>query len=700
MTLFLVALLGWLFGTCAEPGPVWSASPAAPLVTLDIRYELPAAGEVFLFWGVNGWHPVDEQIRPAGTVIRDRMMSSPMARKEGTFSVTIRVETGSTIDYGFLITKTSGGAPLEHWDGHESYRLTATRSDVVDVTSLKVYQRAPVVMDRAGAMLALLIVMTFIGLVAAAGLFLWLQPKAGPSHTHAVHADAGFAAIVTLSALLLGLMIILQHEMWRDELQAWRIATSSRTLSELFQNARYEGHPPIWYLGLYAISRLSDAPVAMQLFHLVIGTGSILLLSLYAPFTRWQKTCLVFGYFLFYEYLIISRNYALGVLALCAFCAVQARWPGRTLISAVLLALMINTSAFGAIIAFALGGWLVTDYLSRRPERWTASVLTVAVALAIGVAVAGMQSAPPSDNSPRMLTWNTALLGKSLEKSIGGVWKSYVPLPSGFPHFWNTNVLDEMPFVRVGPIVLEGRDVEALLSLALLGVTALLFRRTPWIMLLYISATAGILVFLHMKVNHGVRHTGHIFLVFMGCLWLSGLRAPPQGARIMRGVRAMLITSLFAVHAAAGGLAGAADMVYPFSASKQTAEFIQQHGLAETTMVGSGYAMAAAVAGYLNRPIYYAENKQTGTFIRWREKRTRVTPADVVRIAEEQSRTHHGDVLLVLTYPLADAARDTRSIASFERSIVREERYWLYLARYRDDTTVSEVIDEEARLTH
>jgi hypothetical protein len=104
-------------------------------------------------------------------------------------------------------------------------------------------------------------------------------------------------------------------------------------------------------------------------------------------------------------------------------------------------------------------------------------------------------------------------------------------------------------------------------------------------------------------------------------------------------------------------------------------------------MIGSGYAMAAAVAGYLNHPVYYAENRQTGTFIRWREKRTRVTPADVLRMAEEQSRQHHSDILLILTYELGPAAGEARKLASFERSIEPAERYWLYLLPYRTAST-------------
>jgi hypothetical protein len=211
--------------------------------------------------------------------------------------------------------------------------------------------------------------------------------------------------------------------------------------------------------------------------------------------------------------------------------------------------------------------------------------------------------------------------------------------------------------------------------------------RTPSDMLLYTVATGGLLLFLHLKVNHGIRHPGHVFVVFVGCLWLALSKVSFQRPGMAHRASAILLTLLFAAGAVAGGLAAATDLVYPFSASRDTAEFIERHGLTDTAMIGSGYAMAAAVAGYLNHPVYYAENRQTGTFIRWREKRTRVTPADVLRMAEEQSRQHHSDILLILTYELGPAAGEARKLASFERSIEPAERYWLYLLPYRTAST-------------
>ena len=142
-----------------------------------------------------------------------------------------------------------------------------------------------------------------------------------------------------------------------------------------------------------------------------------------------------------------------------------------------------------------------------------------------------------------------------------------------------------------------------------------------------------------------------------------------------RSAVTMGVTLLFASHALAGGLAAATDLVLPFSAGKETAEFIQRRGYADSTMVGSKYFIVSTVANYLDRPMYYAETGQFGTFSRWKAQRTAIAPADLVRTAQREGP------------PEPEGCRDGRELrsrccgesvpelASFQRSIFTEERY-------------------------
>lgn len=685
MILLIVAVIGVVCPALPGlPAHAGSTPASAPITTLEIRYHLPAAGEVIFVWGVNGWRLIPEGMRPPGTVIHQKVMATPMAQKDNSFVLTINVESGATIDYGFLVKKTARGTRVEVWDGDYAYGPTSNQSDILTVKSANLYQNSLVLMNRTGMLFVLGLGVMVTALLGIALWSLRSQSRSGATHEHSSHDDARFAMVVSVLAFIIGTVVMLHHEMWRDELQAWRIATESRTLSDLLENSRYEGHPLLWYLCLYALSRVSHDPVFMQVVHLGIGVTAIFVICRFAPFTRWQKACLACGYFFFYEYLILSRNYALGVLALVSFCAIRAKWPDRLLTCAVCLAVLINTSAFGAMIALACGGWLLLESFRGSDHISLMSRAGVVLILATGMAVAMVQTAPPPDNSPRMLGWSAAVLVEPLERTVSAIWKAYVPLPNTLPHFWNTNLLDETPALRLGSAVLEARDIQTILSVGLLASAALMLRRTPSIMLLYLVATSGLLLFMHFKVNHGIRHTGHLFLVLLACLWLSFSQQPFSTFVLRTAAVTIGVTLLFASHAAAGVLAAATDLVLPFSAGKETAAFIQRRGYADATLVGSKYFIVSTVANYLDRPIYYAETAQFGTFSRWKWQRTAVAPADLVRTAREMVRLNRKDVVMVVSYDLSLAGESLPLLASFQRSIFTEERYWLYLIPYQE----------------
>jgi len=96
---------------------------------------MPKAGEVFLVWGINGWAVVPEENRPAGTLVKDKVMHTPMAREGDVFIIRVQVPAGATIDYGFLITRERNGAAVQIWEanGEQDCHITATEDGVVEV---------------------------------------------------------------------------------------------------------------------------------------------------------------------------------------------------------------------------------------------------------------------------------------------------------------------------------------------------------------------------------------------------------------------------------------------------------------------------------------------------------------------------------------------------------------------------------------
>jgi hypothetical protein len=101
-------------GTPAET----AAIPPVP-VSRQIRFTHLEAGEVVLVWGIDGWQPVADWMRPGGTVVNDAVMQTIMVNNHGVFSMEVWVPTGSTLDYGFLIRKNRQSQPVQVWEGGE-----------------------------------------------------------------------------------------------------------------------------------------------------------------------------------------------------------------------------------------------------------------------------------------------------------------------------------------------------------------------------------------------------------------------------------------------------------------------------------------------------------------------------------------------------------------------------------------------------
>jgi hypothetical protein len=102
----LIILLSLILTGCGPERPEESLSNTR--YTYEFRYTLPEAGEVFLVWGVNDWKTVPDTERPAGTVADSGAMKTPMNYEAGTFSAKLALAPWTLVNYGFLVTRTSG----------------------------------------------------------------------------------------------------------------------------------------------------------------------------------------------------------------------------------------------------------------------------------------------------------------------------------------------------------------------------------------------------------------------------------------------------------------------------------------------------------------------------------------------------------------------------------------------------------------
>ena len=504
-----------------------------------------------------------------------------------------------------------------------------------------------------------------------------------------------FTNLLVLAFLFFGLIGILNHEMWLDELQSWMIARDSSSISDLFNNLRYEGHPALWHVCLYFISRFIRNPIAMQLFHLLLATAVIYIFTKFSPFTELQKFLFAFGYFPFYEYNIISRNYSLGVLLIFLFCRFFPHRNQSYILLSIILSLLANTNVYGWIIAICLAVTLLFEKIIDRSinrlfftRRW--DLIISIIIFIVSIAIALFQIIPPSDrgykgDSEEVFTQSSLPLinvGR-LALTLTTIWTSYIPIPNLFEYkFWGTNILTE------GPAILK--ICALLVSLRLLYFSIAIFIQKPVALFLYLSGTFSILLFSYAKYFGSLRHHGHLFILFVACIWISNYYTTDNFSRRFKALTKLFryqkhyLTIILLIHVFVGFFAFSMDLSKPFSASKEVASFIESHSLNDTLIVSRDFA-GAPVAALLDKKIYYLDSDNFGSFIVWNKIRDNVNFQEIQDKINNLITPKDLNALLILSYEFApDNKRPDLKISElskFSKSIVFYEDYHLYLIR-------------------
>ncbi|MDY7020367.1 MAG: hypothetical protein SWJ54_03265 [Cyanobacteriota bacterium] len=470
---------------------------------------------------------------------------------------------------------------------------------------------------------------------------------------------------IILAFLFFSFAGIFYHEMWRDEFQAWMLARDSASLIELFHNIQYERHPGLWHLCLYGLSHITHNPLIMQIFHLSVSIAIVSLIVKFSPFSLLHKFLLSFGYYFFYEYTIISRNYNLGVLFVILFCVFYSKSKFKPIILAILLALMANTNVFAFMISIALSLTLIDGFYTQIKinQLHKHKILTSLLILMLGWGFSLLQILRPVARQGNIVP--SGKLTNQLEQSFNlleeirrfcgaftNIWKSYISLPYHLDNqFWNTNILSNNPHLPSIYDVSLNLMIELSASLIFLLIVSKILSQKPLILTIFIFGTSNIILF-NFLVFYGVmRHRGHLFILLIACLWLLKKELfKSSNFRIFQAKKEefgyQFLTIILSIQLLGGLHAYCIDLFYPFSVGQETAQYIRDSNLDHLIIVGTKYRQVSVLSGYLDKQIYYPEMNRFGSF--WT---TRAKMKDI-KVVEDVIRNNLDETLLVLTDPL------------------------------------------------
>ena len=491
--------------------------------------------------------------------------------------------------------------------------------------------------------------------------------------------------IILFLYFILVLIGVINHEMWRDELEAWLISVHSSSIGELLQNIKYECHPPLLYFFLYIIGKFTHNPVGMQYFHLFVACSVIYVFLKWAPFTRLQKILFCFGYFPFYEYGVISRNYSLGLLFLFISCILFKPKEKNYILLSLVLLLLASAHVYAMFIAVSFEIMLILDYFITNKNNLTFKIKSLLLSLIIfvlGIILLFMQLSLPEDCFYN-IKWLTHFDFYTLLITLGTIWKGYFAIPALTYNFCDTNILNMTNnlWLFVG--------LSSFFGFLILLFSLFLFTKQKTVLFLYITSNILILLFSYMRFYGSLRHHGSLFILFVVCLWISTYYEKPNK------LKNIFFNILLFCHLFYGAYAYTIDLFNPFSESKAASEYIKKNHLDNLTIIGSDDYRVSPITAYLGKRIFYPKTNRYGTFVKWDKKAGLPTQLqNIFQKAIEMINQKKENLLLVLSDELivyrdkkpfvldvSYLMQDVRisKIAEFSKSIRKDENYYIYL---------------------
>jgi hypothetical protein len=405
-----------------------------------------------------------------------------------------------------------------------------------------------------------------------------------------------------------------KHTFWRDETEAWLVARTSHGVLSLLHNIRYEGHPPLWYVLVFVITRFTSNPEWMKLPNFLSAIAVAAIVFSYRRIPLPVRFGFVFSYFLLFEYSVIDRNYMIGILLLVVsvwlidFGNTELRVP-------ILLSLAALTSLPALIVAVCLYPVHLVPLL-RGPDKPTVRSVTGKFGLkrCVGLLLFCLCSLyalsvikPPADSGLLLDRnhWHSVAL--DLTSAILRITGSYLPIPNKRVEFWNSALL-------------AGGRSGLTLGIALACGLFLFFRKKP---ARYFLTVASLLLLCQMAVTTrtAMRHVGWLFVVFLLAFLIDQIPLFEDASPLalpMRSWRFFMLYGVLAAQVATGVFAIGVSLRYPFSSSRQVATFLQEQHLDHVPILFAPSYVSPSVMAYLKEPsTYFLERGGQANFIVW-----------------------------------------------------------------------------------
>ena len=471
---------------------------------------------------------------------------------------------------------------------------------------------------------------------------------------------------------LLVAVLIWNHEPWRDELQAWSIAMTSHNPLDLLPNTRLEGRPPGWQLLLWPFARITTSVHMMQAVTLIVGSLAAWLWLRRSALDWRLKATVLFGFLFTGGYLVHSRDYVLSFFMLVLVTAVhERRGAGMRLAVALCALAWVNAFSLAMAAAFFAAAWLPEIVAWRRKTATERSRIVEAFVVCFGwFAWSAYLTYPTADSQ----------FGVGKYKGFGNaLTKSFIPLD--YDWAW---------LVRIDDFLAAALLVAALAY-------AWWHSRTTFV---FVAASLAMLLY-NLTYGYGDYwwHFGNAYMVVFVATCVArgtggahgadvaGAASSAGAGRVLRfvGVGGLVAMSLANLAASRYGAGRDVYANRDYSNSAPAAAQIREI-CDDCTIIADWDAIGAAVSALLdNRPVYYLNRGEFGTYAEYSNKNIAPTWADAMAAVARFEKP-----ILVQTAFLNEPPPPDMGIIGLHREGVHDHiNIWQYIPR-------PVVVDEES----
>lgn len=423
---------------------------------------------------------------------------------------------------------------------------------------------------------------------------------------------------------LVAILVIVGHDFWRDEYQAWVIAREAGTPLDLWARLRFEGHPPLYYLLIWPLAHAGLPPESAKLVVLPAYIGGLYLLIVRLPAIPLFVRLAIASSVVLTEG-VLAQPYALIPLLLLGseVLASERATSRRRFLSWVLLGLAAATNLGAA----AIGGVLALDRLRRGRAELPAA------GAAFAIAVVGLAAAFPVPGAESVSIASVGVTPTSL-----GLYIARIAGPLVY---------------RISPIVGLAACLLVLIPLR---------REDRVLMALGLAALAPIVI---LSGATGSRHATALMVLFAILLSRAGRAGRLDGvSRLghwrpldlwprLRDLRAVAVAGFFGVMMIGGLIAFGATLLGDRSMANDAARWLEGRREPDTNLVVTPDYLATAFAVILDRPAWTPECGCDTTAVYWTKERNRraLDRTAMIGLAVEEAirRDASGqDVVLVL----------------------------------------------------